>query len=279
MLRHLLRAVALLAFVLPAALRAAPAEPVYTFGVVPQQATAALAQNWTPVLDELSRRSGVKLRFATAPDIPEFEHRVATGRYDFAYMNPYHYIVYAKDPGYRPLARAKDVMLKGVVVVRRDSPIRSLDELAGQTLVFPSPAAFAASLMIKAELRKRHIAFEAKNVKSHESVYLNVAQGFYPAGGGVKRTFELMDPAVAGQLRILWTTPGYTSHAIATRPGLDESVRERVWKAMQAMSADPAQAEKLGRIGFTGFEAAHDADWDDIRELGITPEDAHIRVD
>jgi len=266
-------------FVLLASALPAGAAPVYTFGVVPQQATSVLAKNWTPVLAELSKRAGVTLRFATAPDIPEFEHRVATERYDFAYMNPYHYTVYAKDPGYKALARAKDSRLKGVLVVRKDSPFQNPAELDGQTLVFPAPAAFAASLMVKADLKKQGIVFNSKHVKSHESVYRNVAQGLYPAGGGVQRTFKLMDPKIADQLRVLWTTAGYTSHAIATRPGLDESVRERVWQAMQAMTEDPTQADKLARIGFKGFEPAADSDWDDIRKLDIQPEDTRIRVD
>lgn len=134
---------------------------VYTFGVVPQQATSELADSWSPFLAWLSARSGVELRFVTAPDIPSFEKRLAKGEYDLAYMNPYHYTVFHKKPGYESLAKEKSRMLKGILVIRKDSPIKNLKELNGATLVFPAPAAFAASILPRAALRKEGITFTA----------------------------------------------------------------------------------------------------------------------
>jgi phosphonate transport system substrate-binding protein len=54
-------------------------------------------------------------------------------------------------------------------------------------------------------------------------------------------------------------------------------VRQRVLAAMAKMSADPAQRKLLEAIGFNGFEAARDQDWDDVRRLGIRPADAQIQ--
>ena len=62
---------------------------VFTFGVVPQQASSVLAKAWNPILKEIGDRSGIKLKFATATNIPTFESRLKQGLYDFAYMNPY----------------------------------------------------------------------------------------------------------------------------------------------------------------------------------------------
>lgn len=241
---------------------------VQSFGVVPQQA---------PALAALSQKSGVELRFATAPDVPTFERRLAAGEYDLASMNPYHFVVFNQRPGYRALARALGERIQGLVVVRRDSAVRSLQDLAGSTLAFPTPAAFAASLLVQAELRRRDIPFTAQIVKSRNSVYRDVVLGLYPAGGGVPRTLELLEDDVRKELRVLWTSASYTSHAIATHPGLDPAVRERIWQGMTKMPADPGETEALRRIGFKGFERAGDADWDDIRRMEITPEQAQIR--
>src|SRR5471032_3433543 len=249
----------------------------YSFGIVPQESASLMAEVWTPVLNALAQRSGLALTFSTAPDIPTFEKRVSAGEYDFVYMNPYHFTVFNAKPGYRALARDKGERLRGIVVVRKDSPYKELKDLSGTTIAFPSSAAFAATLVVEADLRKRGIAFEPKIVKSHISVYLDVAKGLYPAGGGVPRTFKLLDDSIARDLRILYTSADYTSHAIASRPGMDAATRDKLLKAMLAMSQDAASLEMLQGIGFKGFEAAADRDWDDVRALGIRPADSQIQ--
>jgi phosphonate transport system substrate-binding protein len=40
-----------------------PANPVYRFGIVPQQSATELARTWAPVLDALHAKTGLTLRF------------------------------------------------------------------------------------------------------------------------------------------------------------------------------------------------------------------------
>lgn len=262
--------------VLSVPLLARAAGKVYTFGVVPQQAAAELAETWSPMLAWLSARTGMELRFATAPDIPTFEKRLAQGSYDLAYMNPYHYTVFHQQPGYQPLAKEKDRRIKGILVVRKDSPVQGIQDLSGATLVFPSPAAFAASILPRAALRKKGVEFTPKFVSSHDSVYLNVTRGLYPAGGGIVRTLEMLEPEVRKDLRVLWTTPAYTPHAIATHPDLPKELVSKLRAAIAEMPNDPVAQKLLKLIGFKGIEVAEDTDWNDIRQLNITELDTLI---
>lgn len=62
---------------------------VISVGIVPQQNASRLALTWRPILSHLEENTGLKLQFKTAPSIPVFEERVAKGRYDIVYMNPY----------------------------------------------------------------------------------------------------------------------------------------------------------------------------------------------
>ncbi|HBC35158.1 MAG TPA: phosphate ABC transporter substrate-binding protein, partial [Marinobacter adhaerens] len=55
-------------------------EPL-TFGIVPQQSSSRLAEQWTPLMSYLSEQLGRPVRFMTAPDIPTFEQRVLAGQY------------------------------------------------------------------------------------------------------------------------------------------------------------------------------------------------------
>ncbi|VAX07072.1 ABC transporter, substrate-binding protein (cluster 12, methionine/phosphonates) [hydrothermal vent metagenome] len=240
-----------------------------TFGVVPQQAASKLARKWGPILTYLGKRTGYNFKFSTAKNIPIFEQRLAAGRYDMAYMNPYHYTVFHRSPGYLAFAREKNKKIKGIIVVRKDSLAQNLKSFEGKTLAFPAPAAFAASVLPRAALKKRHIFITPKYVSSHDSVYRAVAMGLYPAGGGVMRTFYNMAPEVKKKLRILWTTKSYTPHAIAAHPRLSKEVIEKVQLAMGELETNSEGRKMLANLNFKGIELAHDAEWNDVRDLGI----------
>ncbi len=245
------------------------AEPTLIFGVVPQQSASKLARLWTPILGHISERSGLKIRFGTAPDIPTFEKRLAAGEYDLAYMNPYHYTVFHEAPGYQALAKARDRHINGIMVVRKDSKITDLKELDNSSLAFPAPAAFAASILTRSHLAGLHIKYQPKYVSSHDSVYRTVVKGIYPAGGGVIRTFNNVEPDIREQLRILWTTKEYTPHAIAAHPDVEPGDFTKVQQALVTMGQDARGKSLLENIKIKGFETAVNSDWDDVRSLNI----------
>ena len=249
--------------------RAAEQVPEFTFGIVPQQSATMLARLWGPILLYLGEKSATSLRFHTAPDIPTFEKRVRAGDYAFAYMNPYHFTEFNKAPGYQAIAKAKGRLIHGIIVVRADSPVMKLEDLDGMTLAFPAPAAFAATVLPQSWLRKEGIRFTPAYVSSHDSVYLGVAKGIFPAGGGIVRTLKNVALDVASQLRVLWTTPGYTPHAFAVHPAIDATTRERVAQAMYEMADDPQGRKLLATIKLNGLERARNEDWDDVRALNI----------
>jgi phosphonate transport system substrate-binding protein len=242
---------------------------VMTFGIVPQQAASKLARLWSPLLDYLNRQSGLKIQFATAKDIPTFERQLNAGEYDFAYMNPYHFTVFNKHPGYQAVARARDKKIKGIIVVRKDSPVQSIQDLNNMTLAFPAPAAFAASILPRSELVSRVVNFQPRYVSSHDSVYRAVAKEIFPAGGGVIRTFKNVDREIRDQLRVLWTSQGFTPHAIAAHPDISAETVSLVQSALVTMEQSAEGKALLEGIKIKGFEAAENKDWDDVRSLQI----------
>ena len=244
-------------------------EVKYTFGVVPQQSATKLARLWTPILNYLNKQTGYNITFNTAPNIPEFERRLSLGEYDFAYMNPYHYTVFHEDPGYQAFAKQKHKSIVGLLVTRKDSPIDDLDSLNNKTLAFPSPAAFAASILPRSNLEKSGIMFFTKYVSSPDSVYRSVALGLYPAGGGIKRTLNNIDQNIRNQLRILWTTAPYTPHAFAVHPRVDNNHLKVVADSLYNLENSDKGKTLLKNINFKGIETATNEDWDDVRSLSI----------
>lgn len=259
----------LLLVLLAGSVQAEDDKPFLTFGIVPQQTPSVLARNWYPFLTYLSERLPFDLRFATAPSIPEFERRLSEGRYDVAYMNPYHYIHFHETTGYQALARERDKRLSGVIVVRRDSHIKRLQQLDQATLALPAPAAFAASMLPRSLLPAKGIRPKVDYVNSHDSVYLAVSKGLFDAGGGVMRTLNNQPETVRDQLRVLWRTPGFTPHAFASHPRVPEACRRALLKALVDLHDQEQGHALLDRLGFHALIGAADSDWDDVRELKL----------
>jgi phosphonate transport system substrate-binding protein len=238
--------------------------------VVPQETASILARRWTPFLAYLSAKTSYTLVFQTAKDNATFEERLAAGSYDAAYMNPAHYVRFHRAPGYYAFAKEKDTRLEGIVVVQKDAPYRTLADLGHHTLAFPAATAFAGSTLVQAQLNREGVPFAAVHLDSHDSVYLSVARGLYIAGGGIRRTLEGLKPGVRQQLRILSSTPSYTPHAFAAHPRVPAVVVASLRQAMEQMAEDSQGQQLLKSLLFTGFEAAHDVEWDDVRTLFLT---------
>jgi len=238
-----------------------------SFGIVPQQSATRLAQVWVPLLNYLGKRTNITIRFATAKDIPTFEECLAKGAYDVAYMNPYHYTTFSRTAGYRAFARQKNKKLKGLIVVRKSDSATNLKDLNGSKIAFPSPAAFGASVIPRAELRAKGVSFTPVYVRSHDSVYRAVSAGIMRAGGGVGRTFGNMPPEIRSKLKVIYRTLGYTPHAFATHPSLAKTAANAIASTLTQL--DRTEPQLLKPLGMKAIQLASDSDWDDIRALGL----------
>ena len=247
------------------------------FGIVPQQSATRLAQAWVPMMKHLSEKTGVKITFATAKDIPSFEACLAKGAYDLAYMNPYHFTVFNKADGYRAFARQADKKLKGIIIIPKSSDYQSLEQLNKMEIAFPSPAAFGASVIPRAEMKQRNMNVSPVYVRPHDSVYRSVAAGLFPAGGGVMRTFGNIPQGIRDKLRILYKTDGYTPHAFAAHARISPDIVQKITATMADMNIqrDPV----LKSLGMKAFFIAKDSDWDDVRSLNLTDKQTEIIKD
>jgi phosphonate transport system substrate-binding protein len=224
------------------------AASVYSFGVVPQFEQRKLHAIWKPILDELGRRTGLHFKLASTLTIRDFHKSYRSGQFDFVYVNPYTLVHLHKVQGYIPLVTDKKV-LRGIIVARKDSKIKTVADLNGKTLAFPSPNAWAASLLVRADLDQiHHVKITPLYVKTHSSMYLHVAQGLTVAGGGVEKTLLRQKKAIRDELKVIYTTRASPSHPIAAHPRVPQDIRGKVRKALLAMSETPEGKKMLAGI-------------------------------
>lgn len=250
-------------------------DKTYTLGVVPQFSPRQIVLIWQPILDELERRSGIRLQYRAASSIPDFEREFAAGIYDVAYMNPYHLLVANRKQGYQPVLKDIEAQLFGIVVIRKDSSIRSVAELDGKVVAFPAPNALGAALIPRAAFdRKFNIRIQERYVRSHDSVYLNVLTGHAAAGGGVQKTLSRQAPEIRDQLRILYRTEKVPPHPMVVHPRVEQSVRDELVDAFIRMGEAEQGQTLLGKIPIRKIGAARLQDYDVLRGMGL---DAYYR--
>ena len=246
----------------------------FSFGIGPQQAATELAKRWTPIMQYLTEKTGVPLQFKTAKDIPSFQEQMKGGGFDFAFVSPYHYLIFTKTAGYLAFAQEHEGKLIGVLVVKKDGPIQDISQLTGQTLAFPSASALAATWLPIHHLNEKGVNVTPQYVISMDSVYRSVAKGLFPAGGGEMRTLGTIDPEVRSQLRILWTSEALPPFAFVAHPRVPKEVVAKVQKAMDEMDSNPQGMALLKAVNFKGMRKADDSDYNVMRKLNIQPIEA-----
>lgn len=239
----------------------------YSLGVAPQQKPSVIHENWSPIIKAVSEGTGVALNLLPSPDIPTFEQQVQKQEYDFIYINPYMFVQFAEPAGYNAFANAKGKKVKGILVVQKDSPLRNRSDLADKVVSFPK-GAFAADLLLRAGLKQEAIAVKPEYSRTHDQGFVEVLRGKYVACGGVMQTFNACSPEIKDSLRILWTSPGYTPHALAASGKVPAATVEKIQQTMLAMSNDPNRVKLFKALEMDeGVQAAKNSDWSDVKEL------------
>ncbi len=115
-------------------------KPVYTLAIPPLSPPVQMYKEWGPFIERLSKETGTEIQLKVYNTISALESDVIKGVPDFAFTNPYHMVLARKAQGYIPLVRDKTPLV-GILVVHKDSPINSIQDLNGKEIAFPAPNA------------------------------------------------------------------------------------------------------------------------------------------
>ena len=248
---------------------AAHAATSFSFAVVPQFERRRLVEIWKPIIDAVAARSGLELRLTTTLSVADFERQLSAGAFDFVFTNPYHILMERDRQGYVPLVRDR-APLRGIVLVAKDSPITSPRQLDGKVLAVPSVNAIGASILIRADLERlfgAHVVL--RDVRTHASVYLHVANGLVDAGGGVQKVLDEQDQDVRDRVRVLYTTRELPSHPVAAHPRVPTAARDAVRRAFLDLQATEDGARLLAQVPMRPAVATSMADYLPMAEWGL----------
>lgn len=246
-------------------------EEPYRFHVQNSRSGTVASLYWKPILSWVAQKSGVPLELKVARSAREGNVLSDQGAYQFAYSNEL-FTPEREKLGFRVIARAAGPELRGQIIVRADSPIRSLEELNGKQVAFGTPDTFAAYwLPMDALLRSR---VNAKVVFTHdqETGLAQLKAGTVSAVAVNETAARDYGQREALAYRLLWSSESYSSLAIVASPKVPAAQVAAVRAAFLSMSRDPegrrildAAADVLKTKDAVGFVESSDRDYENYR--------------
>lgn len=245
----------------------------YVFGIHPQRNPEKLHAVFGPLIDYLNEQvPDARFVFEASRNYDVFDQKIAARHFAFVLPNPYETLL-AIDRGYRVFAKmGNDADLRGLIIVRRDSGIDSVDDLKGKAVSFPAPTALAATMMTQHFLQAHGLDvrrdIEARYVGSMESSLLNIHRGNVAAGTAYPpawRMFIRERPALAGELRVLWQTESLPNNSVMARDDVPPELVDRLGRVLVSMHSTPAGRLVLEGMDLPNFEPATNTTYDPVR--------------
>lgn len=237
----------------------------------------------------LGKLVGVPVRVTVASDYAAVIEALRNRTADLAFVHPGGYVLASREAKATIVARNVwhgKASFTSRFYVRKDSGLKTLEELKGKTMAFVDPASssgyiYPMVLLIQRGLVKnrdpktffREVVFSG----SHDAGMRALLNGHVDALASFDMAREqyLKDPAERERLTWVAETPPIPEAGIAAREGLDPATFTRVRAALLQLRG-PAHAALLKRLyDIDGFEPAEDRDYDPVRAaielLGVRP--------
>ncbi len=226
--------------------------------------------------DEIARRyAGLKLAMEKATrspislvavrDATVLRNSLQTGSYALVMSRPVDPLAEAvRDYGYRPVVVAKEPS-QALFIVPRDSPIRTLAQVQGKSIVTPDRYSWMWRVAA-ATMRDNNLSLTQQNARSmrdQAAIGSSLENGFFEVGvvasySGVGRNWEKKGGRVIGRSRDLPNMP------LIASPKFAAAQIGRLRVALIALDSSPEGAAILKEIGVTGFKEAEPAQFLDL---------------
>jgi phosphonate transport system substrate-binding protein len=255
---------------------APPQDAPLRLGVVTFYNPRLMFLKYQPLVDYLTQRTGSRWELAISSSYGETVERLCSGEVALAYLGPLTYVRARELCGATPIVK---LVTKGrptfrsFIVVRDDSPIRTLADLRGKSFGFGSPLSTSSHIVPRATLAMAGIRpgvdVRCRYYNHHDSAARAVLLGEVDAAG----VRDLVAEGFAGRgLRVIDRSQPLPNFPFVVGPRVPESVvRDVVRTLVQVPIQEPAARATIATWDEElagGFARADAAEFEPLRELG-----------
>ena len=263
-------------------------EKVLLIGLIPEANIFRQMERYEPLVDYLSKRLAVKIELKVLPQYGDIVDNFISLGLDGAFLGSFTYVLLNSHlhAGLEVLARPVNLdgesTYHGLLLVRKDSGIRTAKDMRGKTFAFVDRATTAGYLFPLEYFKKHGIKDYRAYFKetyfagTHEDAILDVLDKKADIGAAKNTVYERLaktDVRIIDELIILDTSPDVPENGLALRKDLDDSIKKRLRAVLLTMHNDPLGRSVLTKFGAQKFISTTDKDYEPVlkyaREIGL----------
>ncbi len=257
---------------------------------VPSQNAETLEAKAKPLEKLLGDKLGIPVSVSVSPDYNTIVEAMASRQVDVGFLPPNAYVL-AHDN-----RKAADLLLqaqrygvndetgqpttekvnyyKSMIIVKKDSPIKSLADLKGKKIGWQDVTSSAGYVFPAAELKKAGIDpdtdVQGVTIKGHDAAVMALLNGQVDAVAvfqDARNTVKKDVPTVFDQTRVIHFTAPIPNDTISVRSDMDQAWRDKISQAFIDIGNDP-EGQKIIEDIYThvGYEKGDDKNFDPVRE-------------
>lgn len=239
-------------------------------GSVAMDVPAVMYQRLDPLVQYLARQTGHPAELRLSPSLDEAVKSLATGQTDIAYLTPVAFLKARQESGARPLVK---LLTRGqgsfnlMIVVRQDSPIKSVSQLAGKRFALGDKSALLQRAVVVGAGMPLERLGEHRFLGHYDNIARAVSTGEFDAG--ILKDTAAREWEKKG-LRVIHTSAPLPPYVIAVRGNLDEKSVTKLRQALLALRRTDASHQAILKAldpEYDGFAPTSDAEYDVVRDL------------
>jgi len=249
--------------------------PPWRLGVVGFYNPRLMFVKYQQLVDYLSEATGERWELSVTLNYEETVRALCSGELDLAYLGPFTYLRVHEACGATPVVRLNTggrSTYRSLIMVRRDSPYRTIADLKGTVFAFGSPLSTSSHLVPYLMLRKAGLNtgkdITCRYYGHHDRAARAVVLGEAEACG----VRDIVGKRFARRgLRVLATSGPIPNFPLVVHPGASPEFRRLVVEVLVDRPArDPEVRERMRGWDEElagGFAPVSDRDYDGVRKL------------
>lgn len=272
---------------------------VLNFGIISTESSQNLKHDWQPVLDEMSKRIGIKVNGFFASDYAGIIEGMRFGKVQMGWFGNKSAMEAVDRSSGEVFAHVVNVDgtsgYYSLVGVQKDSPYKSIDDVLknSKNLTFGigDPNSTSGFLLPNYYIfAKNNIdpktAFKVTRTSNHEANILAIANKQIDSAVFASDTMDRIEerqPAVAKEVRIVWKSPLIAADPLVWRKDLPADTKAKIKEffVTYGKTGPNAAQEKaqLAKLQYSGFVESNDAQLNPIRQLELFKQKGKIESD
>jgi phosphonate transport system substrate-binding protein len=250
------------------------AQKTLILGIHPYLSSTELHKRFTPLAEYLGKELGRPVEIRVSSTYESHVEAIGTGHVDFAFIGPAAYVKlvdkYGKVPVLGGFETTSGRTFKGVIFVKKGSPIKTLAQLRGKAFAFgPTPSTMTnlvpRFMLLEAGIDSHDLG-SADFLTNHENIVLGVLSGRYDAGA-VKD--DIYNQYAAQGVQTLAVSEPMPDHLFVAQPALSSETVSRVGKILQSLDNTAEGRLVLASIqkNLLALVPATDTDYNPLRQV------------